>query len=464
LIMLTRGQLKNNPEFIDGSQTAADILRKNFDTSVIDEDNESNVEIMNLFDENAQESPTYKPKRFIRMDNRNSNDTQIDTQSTASSSSITKYVPSGNVEVMSSDRKRPAVVMDGFYYNHHVSNKSKAIDTYRCRAGGCGSTSHLHGPDPLKAQLKVVHHELIEELQRNFVPISHAISSKLSKTKWSESKKESLPHPEKWRNFLRFLSIARRGILKLRHRKLPPIPKTENFTIPDQFTKTRNGELFLIHDTTHSRLGGRLLMFSSPAQLKRLFKCEILSCDGTFSSTAKPWKQCYIIMGKVGDILVPLVICLTMCRTKTLYMKILMVLDDIAVSQNTTFLPSSVLSDFEDPWIQAVTAVLPLTKITVCSFHMNQAIYRNVQYLGLAGAYKNEPGIQTVIKKHMALSFLPEQYLKDGIQLVKAETKKFPELVQFSKYFEHTWLHEFPPKLWNVGDLSIRINNNQEGD
>lgn len=82
---------------------------------------------------------------------------------------------------------------------------------------------------------------------------------------------------------------------------LPPNPKSLDFEVPKLYSTTHSGEEFLIYDSTHKKLGGRLMIFSTKVLIQMLCSCEIILIDGTFKTRPILFSQVYVIMGKHLD-------------------------------------------------------------------------------------------------------------------------------------------------------------------
>ena len=78
---------------------------------------------------------------------------------------------------------------------------------------------------------------------------------------------------------------------------MPPNPKSPDFEIPESYSMTHKGETFILHDTMHSKLGGRLLLFSTKPLIEVLCGCEVIFMDGTFKIRPTMFSQVYVVMG-----------------------------------------------------------------------------------------------------------------------------------------------------------------------
>lgn len=66
-----------------------------------------------------------------------------------------------------------------------------------------------------------------------------------------------------------------------------------------------------------------------------------------------------------------------------------------------------VVSDFEPAVWTAVKKILPGVIQRGCAFHFGQAVWRNIQTVGLQVPYDTDAGAHRILQKTLALAFLP---------------------------------------------------------
>jgi hypothetical protein len=88
---------------------------------------------------------------------------------------------------------------------------------------------------------------------------------------------------------------------KIRAKLLPPNPKSLDFEVPPSYSTTHEGENFLLYDSTHKKLGGRLMIFSTKFLIQMLCGCDVILIDGTFKTRPIMFSQVYVIMGQHLD-------------------------------------------------------------------------------------------------------------------------------------------------------------------
>ena len=67
--------------------------------------------------------------------------------------------------------------------------------------------------------------------------------------------------------------------------------------------------------------------------------------------------------------------------------------------------------DFEQSIISAIETELPLEMIDGCYFHYSQSLWKRLGKFGLIAPYKNDQDFKGIIRKIMALDFLPLQFV-----------------------------------------------------
>ena len=89
--------------------------------------------------------------------------------------------------------------------------------------------------------------------------------------------------------------------------------------------------------------------------------------------------------------------------------------------------------DFEQALWRAILLVFPGVSTQGCSFYWAQCIWRKIQDIGLAPAYKNDNNTHKLGKKFLALPYLPKEHMPVMFENLakKATTSKLKELVTY---------------------------------
>ena len=104
-------------------------------------------------------------------------------------------------------------------------------------------------------------------------------------------------------------------------------------------------------------------------------------------------------------------------------------------------------------------------------FQYSKAILSKIKHLGLFTSYKNDRRLNQFIRKFIAIGFLLVFYVRQKFHQVfqEASTRllvsRFTNLSVFLNCFEATWLHKFPPNIYNVyaRQSTLRTINACEG-
>lgn len=125
----------------------------------------------------------------------------------------------------------------------------------------------------------------------------------------------------------------------------------------------------------------------------------------------------------------------------------------------------AVVSDFEAAVWSAVKDVLPGVIQRGCAFHFGQAVWRNIQSVGLHVPYATDDGVKRICRKTLALPFLPAAEIPQAFEDLKMAAGDNQLILQHMDYMERTWLQStmWPPSAWSVYLQPVRTNNNVEG-
>lgn len=87
-----------------------------------------------------------------------------------------------------------------------------------------------------------------------------------------------------------------------------------------------------------------------------------------------------------------------------------------------------------------------------------------MQELGLQVAYSTDPGTYSLLRKVMALPFLPEDEIAPMFEQLQRNATSEP-LQRFMEYVNSTWIcsSTWPPSSWCVYLQSVKTNNDVEG-
>jgi hypothetical protein len=320
---------------------------------------------------------------------------------------------------------------------------------------------HNHQASEAAVQRGLVLKRMHHEIQRNAtVPVRRAFNSIV----------ETVDNDD-LANIPTFESIQTRA-KRFRSRFIPPIPSTiDDVDINDDWAKTWKGQKFL---SLLDNYWG-IALFATKRMLKSLQKARIIYIDGTFRTAPPPYTQIVTIHGLRHGFVIPLAFCLLTGKTTGQYRQLFQHLKRrIRRITAHNFQPDSIVMDFEQGMITAVETELPATKVSGCYYHFTQSLWRHAQELGLSSAYRTNLKLKKVMRKCMALGYLPVLLVRNNFTNLRTSQRmnrlitRFPALDDWLDYIEETYVKRnalFATSLWNVYERTVdtRTNNHVEG-
>lgn len=260
---------------------------------------------------------------------------------------------------------------------------------------------------------------------------------------------------------------------RVRKSFVPPIPRNINdVRVEDDWAQTWKRRRFLRHLDNNNGIA----VFFTKKMITAMQKADTLFIDGTFRTTPAPYVQFVSVHGLYYGHVIPMAFCLLNGKTEQQYRIFLQVLkDETRAVTGRPLHPSQMVLDFEQATMQALKAELPTTLLSGCYFHYTKSLWRHVQHLGLCDEYHQNRRVRKIIRKVMAIGFLPLLLVRQNFNLLKGsrrtqrQMQRIPVLTQWFDYVETTYVARnatFPPRMWNVYERSMetRTNNHVEGN
>ncbi|KAK9717832.1 MULE transposase domain [Popillia japonica] len=239
----------------------------------------------------------------------------------------------------------------------------------------------------------------------------------------------------------------------------------------EEFTKTFNGEDFLLYDSGPEE--NHILIFSTRRNLQLLSQRDHWYADGTFKTVPLLFNRLYTIHGLKEDASVSLLYALLPNRTKETYEHLLKQLKIL----QPVLSPRTITVDFEKPMITALRNEFPDARLRGCLFHFTQCILRDVKSKGLK--QRQETDVEFALKLRMlpAVAFVPTESVVEVFETLSENEIFPPEAQEVVDYFEDTWIGrphrrqrrppQFDLNMWSLyqsilEDLS-KTNNSVEG-
>ncbi|CAF1489677.1 unnamed protein product [Rotaria magnacalcarata] len=141
------------------------------------------------------------------------------------------------------------------------------------------------------------------------------------------------------------------------------------------------------------------------------------------------------------------------------------------VLEQDSFLPESIMTDFETGTIKSVKDMLSNILHKGCLFHFSQTVCRQVQSKGLTTKYNEDEVFRLNVKQLIAIAFAPLDQIITGFDLICDQFDNDAD--DLLEYFEKTCIGtdrkkpQFDHRLWNIHDRVVatvpRPNNSVEG-
>ncbi|CAF0913915.1 unnamed protein product [Brachionus calyciflorus] len=98
------------------------------------------------------------------------------------------------------------------------------------------------------------------------------------------------------------------------------------------------------------------------------------------------------------------------------------------------------LSAFE-PAINAFKHTFPGARMKGFHFHFTQALWKNIQKIGLTEDYNQNQTTRDWLNLFKSLAFLPQEYIQVAFNYIKSSKPRSLKMTKFQNYFESTWLN-----------------------
>lgn len=251
----------------------------------------------------------------------------------------------------------------------------------------------------------------------------------------------------------------------------------ENLVIQSPYDRTKNGDIFLQHDSGMDENGDRYILFYTRENLKKLCGSRIILCDGTFKTVPSIFFQLYSIHAVFMGYTFPLIYCLSTRKTQNFYTQMMGRIRDHASELNLHFNPQIIMSDFELAFINAARDIFPNSEVKGCLFHYTSSIWKMAVVKGLKQQYTNDQQVRDVVQRLLALPFIPINDVNDVFDQIVDSIEDSDNAVildYLCTYVERTYVRgrrgnsaRFPPNIWSTYDLVMnryqRSTNSVEG-
>ena len=194
----------------------------------------------------------------------------------------------------------------------------------------------------------------------------------------------------------------------------------------------------MIENRTHHILGNDgqdIVVFGTQSAIQMLATTTLIQGNGTFTCVVPPFTQLCIFHGLVkNEVSLPLLYCLVKGKDKTIYTRLLMLIERIAQERGVTILhrPVRVMVDFELVFIKAVRLYEAGRNFHCCFFHFVANIKKRSRPIvdavkKAAGQSSHEAGLAEKTKRaFMMLPLLPVDFITvEVVDLIVLRWKSF---------------------------------------
>ena len=139
---------------------------------------------------------------------------------------------------------------------------------------------------------------------------------------------------------------------------------------------------------------------------------DTIYVDGTFQVRPSLFTQLFTINGFLHGQQSPLVYALLPSKSRNDYNRLFTLLREKMQTLGLRLEPEHVMADFEISLVQSIRASVSSSINQGLLFPFSQCLWKKVQALGLAVAYKNDPNTRHFIQKSAALAFIPLAFIR----------------------------------------------------
>lgn len=388
-----------------------------------------------------------------------------------------------DAKILPGNRGGYILVVNGNRYQKHRKNKDDTIN-WRCWRKLCRSRvkTNRFALDNANANIQVLFHEehnhepdevIVQraELRKTMqdmvtndpaCPVKRVYNAAVSQLHRRAQGGGDRPNVDQFYSFRSILNRTKAS-------QMPAIPHSiDDVVIEGTWAETWLNDRYLLHRDND----WGITIFATDENIKSLQQCQELYMDATFRCCPAPYTQFFTILGKYRGWVIPLVMVLMENRQVGHYRQVLSAIArEVRQITHHRWRPRIVICDFEQALLIAVETELPHVQIGGCYFHFTQALWRQIQELGLARRYRNSRSLKKCLRKVMALGYLPLALVQMNFNMLRTSRRtnnlvnRFPSLMDFFAYFRNTYIHGmFPTALWNVYErnMDLRTNNNVE--
>lgn len=178
--------------------------------------------------------------------------------------------------------------------------------------------------------------------------------------------------------------------------------------------------------------------------MQRLSEADCWLMDGTFNVVPRIFRQLFVIHGRIGTEIIPLVFGLMSAKSKIGYESFFSELTRISNELNLKLKPRRIISDFEKASVAAARVHFPKSEFKGCLFHFGQIIWRQIQKKGFSVKYGENEVFSLRIRMIKSLAFVPPDEILDYYSELNNDLKMDKDAKIMSDWFEKNYVGVFP--------------------
>ena len=221
--------------------------------------------------------------------------------------------------------------------------------------------------------------------------------------------------------------------------------------LPEIFTTTSSGDRFLAYKDYLSEddTDKCFLVFMSPLGKEMLRSSQHWVCDGTFSTTPKPFHECgqiHILYAELNfGQLLPCSFSLLPNKSSAAYERMWGAIFGELDAQDASYRPASIGMDLEMAPANTFKDFSPNSKIIGCFFHWRKCLNDQISKKGCKKFYNQSLPFQDLVTKCVAMALVPISKIHAYFSLVEEELDELEdelqdEAIDWFTYFSRTFI------------------------
>ena len=179
-----------------------------------------------------------------------------------------------------------------------------------------------------------------------------------------------------------------------------------NVVLPGVWGQTFNNQQYVLYQNNNTGV----LVFLTNTDIPQLVRASMTYVDGTFKTAPRPYGPFFTIHGERNDHGLKFASGLLLNKDAATYVEVFQAISNRVLQiTNQPWALREMITDYEVAIMSAAENVFPGIIIRGCHFHFTQALFRRVQRLGLARAYRQNQHVKRFLQKVFVLGFIPLQ-------------------------------------------------------